>query len=143
MGFLPVDQITTKEHQQMAQAMAQKQAKTASPVSVKKVLVIALPIFLAALALILFLCGAFDKGYTIRWNDSLYRIPHTFTDGFVDELPEGYGEAGSLVFAEDPQKTKENGSSNWTMEAKLYVRQTDDGAVYITWGNGYLKAKKK
>ena len=61
-------------------------------------------IWFVAIALVLFLCGAFDKGYTIRWNDNLYLIPHTFTDSFADELPEGYVEAGSLVFAEDPKK---------------------------------------
>ena len=143
MGFLPDDQITAKEHRQMAQALAQKQAKNASPVSGKKLLMFAVPIFLVAIALVLFLCGAFDKGYAIRWNDNLYLIPHTFTDSFADELPEGYVEAGSLVFAEDPKKTMENGASDWITEAKLFVRQADDSAVYITWNNNYLKAKKK
>lgn len=143
MGFLPVDQITAKEHQQMASVMAQKQAKNASPVSVKKVLMIAVPIFLAALALVLFLCGTFDKGYTIWWNDNLYPIPHTATDGFVDELPDGFTEAGKLVYAENPQKTKENLSSNWTMEGRLYVNYADDSTVYFTAYNGYIKVKKK
>jgi hypothetical protein len=37
----------------------------------------------------------------------------------------------------------ENGASDWITEAKLFVRQADDSAVYITWNNNYLKAKKK
>ena len=49
----------------------------------------------------------------------------------------------ALFLRRTQKKTMENGASDWITEAKLFVRQADDSAVYITWNNNYLKAKKK
>ena len=143
MGFPNVDPNAVREQQQLGRMRALKQAKNASAISVEKTLMIVVPIFIVALILVLFFCGVFDRGYTIWWNDRLYRISDEINEDLVYELPDGYVEAGNLAFADNPKKTKENLSSNWTMEALLYVDQNDDKVVYITAYKGYLKARKK
>ncbi len=143
MGFPNVDPNAVREQQQLGRMRALKQAKNASSISVKRMLMIIVPIFIVALLLLLFFSGVFDRGYTVWWNDKLYRISNEINEDLVYELPDGYTEAGTLVYADKPSKTKEGLSSNWTMEAKLYVNQNDDKVVYITAYKGYLKAKKK
>ena len=143
MGFPNVDPNAVREQQQLGRMRALKQAKNASAISVGKTLMIVVPIFIVAFILVLFFCGVFDRGYTIWWNDRLYRISDEINEDLVYELPYGYVEAGNLAFADNPKKTKENLSSNWTMEALLYVDQNDDRVVYITAYKGYLKARKK
>lgn len=143
MGFPNVDPNAVREQQQLGRMRALKQAKNASSISVKRMLVIIVPIFIVALIFVLFFSGFFERGYTIWWNDRLYRISNELNEDLVYELPEDFAEAGNLVYAEKPSKTKERLSSNWTMEAKLYVNQKDDRVVYITAYKGYLKARKK
>lgn len=143
MGFPNVDPNAVREQQQLGRMRALKQAKNASSISVKRMLMIIIPIFIVALILLLFFSGVFDRGYTIWWNDKLYRISNEINEDLVYELPDGYTEAGTLVYADKPSKTKEGLSSNWTMEAKLYVNQNDEKVVYITAYKGYLKAKRK
>ena len=143
MGFPNVDPNAVREQQQLGRMRALKQAKNASAISVGKTLMIVVPIFIVAFILVLFFCGVFDRGYTIWWNDRLYRISDEINEDLVYELPYGYVEAGNLAFADNPKKTKENLSSNWTMETLLYVDQNDDRVVYITAYKGYLKARKK
>ena len=143
MGFPNVDPNAVREQQQLGRMRALRQAKSASAISMKKTLLIVVPIFIAALVLVLFFSGVFDRGYTIRWNDRLYRVSDNINEDLVYELPDGYAEAGTLVYSDKPGKTKESLSSNWTMEAKLYVNENDDKAVYITAYKGYLKARKK
>ncbi len=143
MGFPNVDPNAVREQQQLGRMRALKQAKNASSISVKRMLMIIVPIFIVALLLLLFFSGVFDRGYTVWWNDKLYRISNEINEDLVYELPDGYTEAGTLVYADKPSKTKEGLSSNWTMEAKLYVNQNDDKVVYITAYKGYLKARKK
>lgn len=143
MGFPNVDPNAVREQQQLGRMRALKQAKNASSISVKRMLVIIVPIFIVALIFVLFFSGVFDRGYTIWWNDRLYRISDELNEDLVYELPEGFAEAGNLIYAEKPSKTKERLSSNWTMEAELYVNQKDDRVVYITAYKGYLKARKK
>ena len=143
MGFPNVDPNAVREQQQLGRMRALKQAKNASSISVKRMLMIIVPIFIVALILLLLFSGVFDRGYTIWWNDKLYRISDEINEDLVYELPDGYAEAGTLVYADKPGKTKEGLSSNWTMQAKLYVNQNDDKVVYITAYKGYLKARKK
>lgn len=143
MGFPNVDPNAVREQQQLGRMRALKQAKNASSISVKRMLVIIVPIFILALIFVLFFSGVFDRGYTIWWNDRLYRISDELNEDLVYELPEGFAEAGNLVYEEKPSRIKERLSSNWTMEAKLYVNQKDDRVVYITAYKGYLKARKK
>lgn len=142
MGFPNVDPNAVREQQQLGRMRALKQAKNASAVSVKKTLMIIVPIFIAALILVLFFSGAFDRGYTIRWNDRLYRVSDDLNEDLVYELPDGYTLAGNLSFADNPKKAGENLSSNWTMEAELYVKPDNDRIIYITAYKGYLAAKK-
>lgn len=143
MGFPNVDPNAVREQQQLGRMRALKQAKNASAVSVKKTLMIIVPIFIAALILVLFFSGAFDRGYTIRWNDRLYRVSDDLNEDLVYELPDGYTLAGNLSFADNPKKAGENLSSNWTMEAELYVNPDNDRIIYISAYKGYLAAKKK
>lgn len=143
MGFPNVDPNVVREQQQLQRMQALKRAKTVGPISGKKALLILIPVFVIALALVLFLSGVFDRGYTVLWNGALYRISNEISEDLVHELPEGYVSAGSLVFAENPKKSGEDLSSDWTMEAELYVDPSDDRAVYITAYKGYLKARKK
>lgn len=143
MGFPNLDPNAVREQQQMAQMQALKQAKNAGSISTKKAFLIILPIFLAALILFLLFSGVFDKGYTIRWKEGIYRISDAISEDLVYELPEGYEPAGSLVFAENPKKAAEDLSSNWTLEAELYFDPTNDRVIYISAYKGYLKARKK
>ena len=143
MGFPNVDPNVVREQQQLGRMRALKQAKNASAISVKKTLMIIVPIFIAALVLVLFFSGVFDRGYTIRWNDRLYRVSDDLNEDLVYELPDGYALAGNLSFAENPKKAGENLSSNWTMEAELYINPDNDRIIYITAYKGYLAAKKK
>ena len=108
MGFPNVDPNAVREQQQLGRMRALKQAKNASAVSVKKTLMIIVPIFIAALILVLFFSGAFDRGYTIRWNDRLYRVSDDLNEDLVYELPDGYTLAGNLSFADNPKKAGEN-----------------------------------
>ena len=143
MGFPNVDPNAIREQQQLGRMRALKQSKNASPISAKKALLIIVPVFLVALAIILFFGGVFDKGYTLRWNGEIYRISDAVSEDLVYDLPEGYASAGRLVFTEDLKKAKGDLSSNWTLEAELYVDPSNDRTVYISAYKGYLKARKK
>ena len=143
MGFPNVDPNAVREQQQLGRMRALKQAKNASAISVKKTLMIIVPIFIAALVLVLFFSGVFDRGYTIWWNDRLYRVSDDLNEDLVYELPDGYTLAGKLRFADNPKKAGENLSSDWTLEAELYVNPDNDRILYITAYKGYLAAKKK
>ena len=143
MGFPNVDPNTIREQQQLQRMQALKQSKTAGPIPGKKVLLILVPVIAVALFFVLFFSGAFSKGYTLFWRDGLYRISDAISEDLVYELPEGYISAGSLVFAENPKKSGEDRSSDWTLEAELYFDPDNDRVVYITAYKGYLKARKK
>ena len=143
MGFPNVDPNAIRERQQLQRMQALKQSKNASPVSGKKMLLIIAPVLIIALAFVLFFSGVFSKSYTVRWNGGIYRISDAISEDLVYELPEGYAYAGSLVFSEDPKKAGADLSSNWTLEAELYVHPSDDRSVYISAYKGYLKARKK
>lgn len=143
MGFPNVDPNAVREQQQLQRMQALEQSKRASPISGKKMLLILVPVLAVALVLVLFFSGVFSKAYTIRWNGGIYRISDAISEDLVYELPEGYVLAGSLVFAENPKRSGEDLSSDWTLEAELYTDPDNDRVVYITAYKGYLKARKQ
>lgn len=94
---------------------------------------------MVAIVLLLFLGGAFDKGYTIWYNNAIYKI----SDTTVNELPEGYEQVGVLVYAENPKKSTENLASDWTLDAELYVNPTYPKTAYISAFGVYLEVHRK
>ena len=99
--FSNVDPNFSQEQSRFFQLKALKMAKNSSAISSKKALLLVVPIFVVGIALLLFLGGAFDKGYMIRYDDAIYKI----SDTTVNELPEGYEQAGVLVYTENPKKS--------------------------------------
>ena len=143
MGFPNVDPNTVREQQQLQRMKALEQSKSASPISGRKVLLILVPVLILALVFVLFFSGVFSKAYTICWNGTIYRISDAISEDLIYELPEGYVLAGSLVFTENPKRSGADLSSDWTLEAELYIDPSNDRSVYITAYKGYLKARKK
>ena len=137
--FSNVDPNFSQEQSRFFQLKALKMAKNSSAISSKKALLLVVPIFVVGIALLLFLGGAFDKGYTIRYDDAIYKI----ADTTVNELPEGYEQAGVLVYAEDPKKSTKNLASDWTLDAELYVNPAYPKKAYISAFGVYLEVHRK
>ena len=129
-----------KEQQQVMRMIglkrAKKTVKTASP---KKLLFILIPVFLAALALVLYTSEIFNEPYTVSWNGAIYRLPSELSKVQMSTKPEGFKFAGYL----DPDE--ENDSANWSPFAEVYVKEGDDRVIYLylTAPKGYYRAKKK
>ncbi len=137
--FTNVDPNFSQEQGRFFQLKALKMAKNSSAISSKKALLFIVPVFVVAIVLLLFLGGAFDKGYTIWYNNAIYRI----SDTTVNELPEGYEQVGVLVYAENPKKSTENLASDWTLDAELYVNPTYPKTAYISAFGVYLEVHRK
>ncbi len=140
MGMPNLDPNFIKEQQQVMRMIglnrAKKKGKTTSP---KKLLLILIPVFLIALAIILFDSGVFDEPYTVSWNGSIYRLPKELSKVQRSSKPEGFKFAGYL----EPEE--ENDPANWSPFAEVYVKEGDDKVIYLymTAPKGYYKAKKK
>ena len=140
MGVPNLDPNFIKEQQQVMRMIglnrAKKKGKTTSP---KKLLLILIPVFLIALAIILFDSGVFDEPYTVSWNGSIYRLPKELSKVQRSSKPEGFKFAGCL----DPEG--ENDSANWHPSGEIYVKEGSDRVVYLYLNTpkGYYKAKKK
>ncbi len=135
-----IDPNFVMQQQQLAQLQALKQAKNAGAVSGKKALWIIVPVFAAAIAVVLLFSGAFEKPDTVRYRGELYKI----TDHVIYELPEGYGEAGVLKHVENPKNTAEDMTTSWNLETKLYADPGNPQKAYIsTNGKDYREIRKK
>ncbi len=135
-----IDPNFVMQQQQLARMQALKQAKNAGAVSGKKALWIIVPVFAAAIAVVLLFSGAFEKTDTVRYRGELYKI----TDHVIYELPEGYEEAGVLKHVDNPKKTAEDLTTSWNLETKLYVDPGNPQKAYIsTNGKDYREIRKK
>ena len=128
-----------KDQQQVLRMLGLNRAKKAKPVSPKKLLLILVPVFLLALALISYEAGIFDKGLTFSWNGAIYRLPSDTNAVMTSTRPEGFKFAGYL----DPEE--ENPSANWRPSGEVYVKEGDDRIIYLYLytPKGYYKARKK
>ena len=128
-----------KEQQQIMRMIGLNRAKKVKTASPKKLLFIIVPVFLAALAIVLYTSGIFDEAHTVSWNGAIYSLPKDLGKVQVDTKPEGYKFAGYLDAEED------NPSANWSPFAEVYVKEGDDRVIYLylTTPKGYFKAKKK
>ena len=128
-----------KEQQQVMRMIGLKRAKKVETASPKKLLFILIPVFLAALAIVLYTSGIFDEPHTVSWTGSIYRLPQELSKVQLSTKPEGYKFAGYL----DPEE--ENDSANWSPYAEVYVKEGDDRVIYLylTAPKGYYRAKKK
>ncbi len=140
MAMPNLDPNFIKEQQQVLRMIglkrAKKTVKTASP---KKLLFILIPVFLAALAFVLYTSEIFTEPYTVSWNGVIYRLPKELSKVQVSTKPEDYKFAGYLDTEE------EKPSANWSPVAEVYVKEGDDKVIYLklTELKGYFKAKKK
>ena len=131
-----------KEQQQILRMLGLKRARKAESeakgVSANKLLLILVPVFLLALAVILYTSGAFDKGRTVSWNGAVYRLPRDIYSVRVETKPEGFKFAGYL----DPE---ENASDDWRPTGEVYVKEGSDRVIYLYLypPNGYYRAKKQ
>ncbi len=137
-----IDPNFVLQQQQLAQMQALKQAKSAGAVSGKKALWIIVPVFVLALAIAILSTGVFAKKEYVRWGGELYRIRNS-TDYAVFTLPEGYEPAGALIQVEDVKKASEDLSSDWPLDAQLYVNPSDPQKAYISAYGHYLEIRKK
>ncbi len=128
-----------KEQQQVMRMMGLKRAKKVETASPKKLLFILIPVFLAALAIVLYTSGIFDEPHTVSWNGATYRLPNDLGKVQASTKPEGFKFAGYL----DPEE--ENDAANWSPYAEVYVKEGDDKIIYLYMTNpkGYYRAKKK
>ena len=133
-----IDPNFVAQQQQLAQMQALKQAKSASPVSGKKVLWMIVPIFVIAIAIVLLFRGVFSKPDLVRYRGDLYKV----TDNIVYALPEGYEEVGFLTKVEDPKKTTEDLTTSWNLEARLYFNPANPKRAYISAYGAYLEIRK-
>ena len=137
--FTNVDPNFSQEQGRFFQLKALKMAKNSSAISSKKALLFIIPVFVVAILLLLFLGGAFDKGYTIWYDNAIYKI----SDTTVNELPEGYEQVGVLNYAENPEKSTKNLASDWTLDAELYVNPAYPKKAYISAFGVYLEVHRK
>ena len=133
------DPSFVKEQQQVMRMIGLNRAKKVKTTSPKKLLFIIIPVFLAALAIVLYTSGLFDEAHTVSWNGTIYRLPNDLGKVQVSTKPEGIKFAGYL----DPET--EDPSVNWSPFAEVYVKEGDDRVIYLylTAPKGFFKAKKK
>ena len=134
-----LDPNFVKEQQQVMRMIGLKRAKKVETASPKKLLLILIPVFLAALAFVLYTSEIFTEPNTVSWNGVIYRLPNELSKVQVSTKPEDYQFAGYLDAEE------ENSSADWSPSAEVYAKEGDDKVIYLkfTGWSSYFKAKKK
>lgn len=135
-----IDPNFAQEQVRFFHSKALKQAKGAGAVSSKKALIIIVPVFLAAIAVILLFSGIFGHDPALRYQGVTYQI---IQDPVLHELPDSYGPVGKLVHVDDLKKDSADLESDWNLEAQLFADPDNPGIVYISAYGGYLECKAK
>ena len=137
--FSNTDPNFQQEQNRFLMFQALKSARNAGPVSPKKALVLIVPVFIAAAALLLLFSGAFGAKTYVRYQDQLYRL----TGELVNELPGGYKSIGALVYTEDPKDSKTELASNYTLDAEFYASPDHPKTAYISENGDYYRELRR
>ena len=137
--FSNVDPNFQQEQNRFLMLQALRSARNAGPVSLKKALMLIVPVFIAAAALLLLFTGAFEAKTYVRYQDQLYAL----TGELTNELPDGYKSIGALVFTEDPKSSETELASNYALNAAFYANPEHPKAAYISENGGFFRELRR